>query len=108
MKFEEMNIKSLVTLLTTTSKASNLEMPAILLGIMALIPGVLDESVFGVGAIAMLGALLVFRRHLKNNRDIIANRLDVEMISSTITNQEYLDAKKALNTLTIAGGQSSD
>jgi len=106
MNIEEMDIKSLVSALTTTSKASSLEMPALLIGVMALIPGFLDESIFGIGAIALLGGLIFFRRYLKKNRENIIQRLTSEQDIKTITNQEYSEAIKALNILTIPGGQN--
>ena len=98
-EFEKMR-----SLIKTMSSISSLEIPALVLGLLALIPGVFDEALVGVSAFALLGAIAFGRHKLVANRTKIMEAIDEAFRKGELTQQEMNESIKALNTLTIEGG----
>jgi len=107
MNINEVEIKKLSKLLNTTSKVSNIELPALLLGVMSIIPGFLDEAFLGIGAMAVYGVVAFLRHYLKSHRKEIIDRLESESAKGNISSQEIMNARKSLNILTVAGGEKT-
>lgn len=100
-------IEKITKLLKGASSISQLELPVLLLGVLALIPGVLDEAVFGVGAIAIFAVIALGRRYLINHRKEYKFALEKALLDNNLSQSEYNDAIRDLNTLTIEGGSKS-
>lgn len=99
--------EKIVKLLKNTSAVSQLEIPALLIGVLALIPGVFDEALVGVGALAVFAAIAMGRRYLINNRKKYLIGLEEARANNSISKEAYLEAIKDLNTLTVEGGKKS-
>lgn len=105
MKKQE--VHKISSLLKTSSAISQLEFPALVGGILAVIPGVLDEAFVGVGAIAVYATIAIGRRYLIVHRAKYMRTLEAARRSNQISKEEYKKAIKALNTLTVEGGKKS-
>jgi Asp/Glu/hydantoin racemase len=94
-------------LLKNSSAISQLELPALLVGVLALIPGVADEAIVGIGAIAVFAAIAIGRRYLINHREEYHLGLENAHKEGVLSDDAYKEAIKDLNTLTIEGGKKS-
>ena len=101
-----MDIKLLGKLLHSSSSISNLRIPILLVGLLGLIPGFLDESLVGVGSLLAYAVIALFRGQIRKKRNKIIARINEEKNAGTITELEMKDILKSLNALTIAGGEN--
>lgn len=99
------DVSKMVRLLRTTSSISNLEMPALLVAVLALIPGVFDEAFVGVTAVVLFAIIACGRRYLINHRNEFQLNLEKAFRDNKITVDEYNTAIRDLNILTIEGGK---
>lgn len=99
--------KNMKTLLRVVSSISSLEVPALLVGVLALIPGFLDETLVGISAVALFSAVALGRHRLVRNRKKYLNAIEEAKMTNNIDKQEYDELIKALNTLTIEGGNNN-
>ena len=98
-------LEKIRSILKYTSSFSSLELPALLVAILALIPGGLDESIVGIAAVGIFSAIALGRRHIIKNRDKYMEALTNAHNLREITDEQFNDSIKALNTLTIEGGK---
>lgn len=102
------NTKSLIKLLEGGSKVSSLEAPALLIGILTLIPGILDELIVSLGVFGVIAAVVFLRRLLKVRRDKFRSQITAARDEGSISETEFKRAMRALNVLTVPGGQQSN
>ncbi len=105
MKLEEIDPHFLVKLLKSYSSLTALELPAIAVAIMALIPGFLDELSVGIFALVFAGGLKLARHYFIRNKETILLLLNSSFSKGKLSRQEYDDATRLLNSLTISGGR---
>lgn len=99
--------EKIAKLLKNASSISQLEIPALLIGALALIPGILDETLLGIGAIAVFAAIAIGRRYLINHREEYLLGLKTAYAENKLSEEAYNEAIKDLNTLTVEGGKKS-
>ena len=102
---ENSELNRIMTLLKVSSSLSSIELPALAFGALALIPGLIDEAMVGVGALAVIIAIACGRHFLVKNRDRYLEALEEAFQNKSISEDERDSSIKALNTLSIAGGK---
>lgn len=107
MIFNNLDTRPLIKVLNTAARVSGLEIPAVIIGILALIPGIFDEMIFGFGAIGLLVGVILLRHSIKRSKDAIVDRLNEELRLHKIDETEHKNGIKALNILTVPGGDQS-
>ncbi|MCU8238629.1 hypothetical protein M2G88_21710, partial [Vibrio vulnificus] len=101
---KKQDAKKISSLLKASSAISQFEFPMLVGGVLAVIPGVIDEALVGAGAIAIYATIAIGRRYLIVNRDKYIRTLESARRSKKISKVEYQKAMRALNTLTVEGG----
>jgi len=91
-------------MLRIAAQVSNFEAPAVLIAIAAAIPGLADESLFALVGVALLGLVAILRFYVRFHRTEILERLEQAASDGNLSGEELAIGKKALNTLTVAGG----
>ncbi|MEW8436623.1 MAG: hypothetical protein AB2689_00555 [Candidatus Thiodiazotropha taylori] len=101
---DKSELEKIRSILKYTSSFSSLELPALLVAALALIPGIFDEALVVIGAIAIFSAIALGRNHIIKNRDKYMEVLTSAHSTKQITDEQFNESVKALNTLTIEGG----
>jgi flagellar biosynthesis component FlhA len=104
MKIEDLDTQVLSKLIKLAAGISNIELPALLLGALAVLPGLIDESFAGVGVLALYSVVALARGAIRSRREKLIERFQEERTKEHISEEEFDAAIKAINTLTIPGG----
>ncbi len=104
MDFNKLTPRQLLRLIKVYSAIKNFELPVLGITTMALIPGLLDETIVGIiGAGAFL-VIKVLHRKLIRNKNKIIKRLSNSENKGKLSEEELSEAIKIMKNITLAGG----
>ena len=95
--------KSIARSLSTLRSITNFELLGVgAVGILLLVPGVLDEILAGSAMVGAMMALVFLRRSFSTNRERIIGVLEQSKLKGELTEEAHKQAMIDLNTVTVA------
>ena len=103
MNFENWEPRTVTKLLELLASVMAVELPALGLGVMALIPGFLDEATFGIVALVAAVGLKMARSYVIRNRTPLIAYLTSATDEERLSPLELDNAMQLINRLTTSG-----
>ena len=104
MNFDKLTPRQLLSIIKVYSVMQNFELPVLGITTMALIPGLLDETIVGIMGVGAYLAMKILHRKLINNKDKIIERLRFPDNNNMLSKEEITEAIKIMKNITLAGG----